>query len=387
MKRSGLRAVTVLAMFLTLACLVEIFLALYARRHEYLFRQAWDPGSFRLDEASRFFGTELFDPLLGWDTDPVARGHHPGYLYVAQSYGDSFTRGAEAADADTWQSRFLALTGRRIANLGVNGYGLDQAVMKFERYGTRYRARVAILGLYPHEYRRALARYAYYCFGRIDTANYFKYAFKPIFIRQGEKWKVLPLPCGDAPCARDLLADEDGELRRFLARHDLCYQENSRRPVLAFPYTLRFIQALAALREERRIRSDTENYYFPRPESFPLTQHLIRRFTAQAARLEMEPLVLLIYAPRDLRRMREGERLDAALLEFLGTEKIATVDAGAFILEEWTGDDDFEGLASPLGHLNAAGNDLVARALARHPLLAAAPGAPSRAGGRAGAGR
>jgi hypothetical protein len=386
MKRSGLRALAALSIFLILAGFVEIFLALYARRHDYLFRQAWDPGSVRPEQARRFFRAGLFDPLLGWDADPVARDHRPGYVYVAQSYGDSFTRGAEVADADTWQSRFFALTGRRIANLGVNGYGLDQAVLKFERYGTRYRGRVAILGLYPEEYRRALARYAYYCFGQIGITNYFKYAFKPIFIRRGGKWKVLPPPCDNAPCVRDLLADKDGELRRFLARHDLCYQENSRRPILGFPYTLRFIQALTVLREEHRTRSDRENYYFPRPESLPLTQHLIRRFAADAARLEMEPLVLLLYAPRDLRRMRAGERLDTALLDFLDAEGIATVDVGVFILRERAGDDDFEELASPLGHLNAAGNDLVARALARHPLLAAAPGAPSRPGGKDGGG-
>jgi len=35
-----------------------------------------------------------------------------------------------------------------IVNLGVGGYGLDQAVLKFEKYAWHAPTRIAILGLY-----------------------------------------------------------------------------------------------------------------------------------------------------------------------------------------------------------------------------------------------
>lgn len=53
--------------------------------------------------------------------------------------GDSYTFGDEVSDADTWPAQLEGLLGQPVANGGVFGYGLDQAVLRAERLVPEYR--------------------------------------------------------------------------------------------------------------------------------------------------------------------------------------------------------------------------------------------------------
>ena len=46
--------------------------------------------------------------------------------------GDSFTWGESVADHETWPAHLQAISGRRVLNGGVTGYGLDQIVLRAE---------------------------------------------------------------------------------------------------------------------------------------------------------------------------------------------------------------------------------------------------------------
>jgi hypothetical protein len=46
--------------------------------------------------------------------------------------GDSYTFGDEVADGETWPAYLQELSGRRVLNAGVAGYGLDQSVLRAE---------------------------------------------------------------------------------------------------------------------------------------------------------------------------------------------------------------------------------------------------------------
>lgn len=95
------------------------------------------------------------DPLLGWIPEPGYEGLKdnvwktrvhidddgfrsngrtppPGPAILA--VGDSFTFGDEVDDDATFPSRLEARLGRRVVNAGVFGYGLDQSVLRGERY-------------------------------------------------------------------------------------------------------------------------------------------------------------------------------------------------------------------------------------------------------------
>ena len=47
--------------------------------------------------------------------------------------GDSFTFGDEVNDGQTWPAQLQHLTGRRVLNGGVSGYGFDQTVLRAEQ--------------------------------------------------------------------------------------------------------------------------------------------------------------------------------------------------------------------------------------------------------------
>jgi hypothetical protein len=53
----------------------------------------------------------------------------PGILAL----GDSFTEGFAVSNDETWPAQLERITGRRVLNAGVRGYGLDQIVLRGER--------------------------------------------------------------------------------------------------------------------------------------------------------------------------------------------------------------------------------------------------------------
>ncbi|TAL44264.1 MAG: hypothetical protein EPN91_04755 [Salinibacterium sp.] len=83
-----------------------------------------------------------------------ASGHQTGRPILA--VGDSYTFGAEVADAETWPAYLAQLTGRRVLNGGVNGYGADQAILRAETLTRRYQPDTIVLGLIQPDIRRSL---------------------------------------------------------------------------------------------------------------------------------------------------------------------------------------------------------------------------------------
>jgi hypothetical protein len=95
-------------------------------------------------EKSRF----VDDPMLGYaprpnytakgvsfDADGFRRTGDPPAAATGGpilAVGDSYTYGDEVTDLETWPAHLQALTGRRVLNGGVSGYGFDQTVLRAE---------------------------------------------------------------------------------------------------------------------------------------------------------------------------------------------------------------------------------------------------------------
>lgn len=342
--------------------LLELSLPLFNDRYRVYFRHSITPAHLQLDEAQRFVSSKTFDPELGWDKNPIARNYVGGKRYLAQSYGDSFVEGAEVGPDHTWQAQFEQLTGAAILNLGVGGYGLDQAVLKFEKHARNYSTRLAILGLYPQTYRRALSYHPFYYFANSEA---FTFAFKPIFVKEDGRFKLMPPPCADAACLMEALSNRDHEIWRQLKGHDYWYLKNQGKPTADFPITLAYAQVLPQILHQRRERQGTENYFFVNDQSFQLVEYLITRFVKSSRNFGMTPVCLLLYAPVDLKVIKAGIRLDDKLIKFLEKSDVPHVDTARHILAQYRQDDDFMGLSAPEGHLNERGNRLVAESLAQ----------------------
>ena len=178
------------------------------------------------DEIRAVFESPTFDPDLGWTKRPPADNYAPGREFLAQAYGDSFTL-SQMGTGGSWEDYFELFTGHAILNFGVGGYGLDQAVLAFEKCGAEYPGRIALLGLYHQMYRRAHSHHSFYYFH--NSAGW-RYVFKPMLIRTGGGFELLRPPCRDVACLEAVLFDESHPIRRTLAAHDLWYRQNAARP-------------------------------------------------------------------------------------------------------------------------------------------------------------
>jgi len=104
------------------------------------------------------------DPLLGWDFDIKgnrARGNKQytdlpdsGILRIV-TIGDSFTFGNDVQDHESFSARLeQVVANTETINMGVPGYGIDQAILKYINFGSLYHPHIVILGIYIEDYER-----------------------------------------------------------------------------------------------------------------------------------------------------------------------------------------------------------------------------------------
>jgi hypothetical protein len=68
--------------------------------------------------------------------------------------GDSFTFGDWVSDWETWPAQLEKLSGRRVINGGVGGYGIDQTFLRARRLLSRYRFNTVIFSFISDDIER-----------------------------------------------------------------------------------------------------------------------------------------------------------------------------------------------------------------------------------------
>lgn len=180
------RFVGVLLSILTTGLLLEIALRVAFRPNagqRYLFSAPWrflvplDPP--RIPDPRPKPGAYIrYDANLGWTLGE--NGSEPPLYYADQrgircskaahdggvgagdasavdiiTLGDSFTHGDEVSFDDSWPELLRARAGVRLLNLGVGGYGVDQAALRFQHSGLQ--ARTVLLGVIAGDFDRAVS--------------------------------------------------------------------------------------------------------------------------------------------------------------------------------------------------------------------------------------
>jgi len=118
-------------------------------------------------EGSRF----VEDPLLGYEPRP---GYGvPGMSFDREGFrrtadvtggdailavGDSYTYGDEVSDSETWPAHLQRLTGTRVLNAGVSGYGFDQIVLRAEKVAAQRKLSAIVVGFIADDLRRTEMR-------------------------------------------------------------------------------------------------------------------------------------------------------------------------------------------------------------------------------------
>ncbi len=149
---------------LSLASVVVLMLGLLAA--EGLLRAA-DPGYFERRPAS-LDTLHRYSEVYGWDLRPGARRQEDDHWVSINAsghrgldisgppgsgrarvvlLGDSITFGTYVGDGETFADHLGRAPGFEVVNLGVQGYGPGQSLLKLEREGLRYAPQVVVLNV------------------------------------------------------------------------------------------------------------------------------------------------------------------------------------------------------------------------------------------------
>ena len=142
-----------------------------------------------------------YDPTLGWTPIPGSSGMLLGkpFSFTAEgtreqnrdrppvtgpliiAFGDSMTEGYGVGNDETWPAHLERLTGRRVLNAGVRGYGLDQMVLRAERLIPDLKPSAVVLAFIADDISRTALSVR-------DTKG------KPYFVPEGERLALRNVP-------------------------------------------------------------------------------------------------------------------------------------------------------------------------------------------------
>lgn len=352
----------------------------------------------RITEAmlDRFF-EHGFDAELGWIRKPNTakkdlgrypyrideRGSraNPGHEQLPlliSTYGDSYTFCREVEDHETWQWHLAEQTGSNVLNFGVGNYGLDQALLRFEREYPVNRTPVVVMGVVPNTIARILSVWKHYNeFGNL-------FAFKPRYVLEGGALRLMPNPVD----ARDKFFALETHLPA-IQRDDYFYGARFRAEAMRRPYLLSMLAnwrgvLLGPAKALRRlaVKAGLSEAPFaalvgrfdgggPRqtaslfrdPDAVRLLQALAREFARRARAFGAQPVLLVMPMKDDVYFMKRRGHFYRDALDPLAAD-MAIVDAApAFLAERDTRGLFREWHYSPRGNRLVA--DLVAPVVAR----------------------
>lgn len=248
------------------------------------------------------------DRELGWTLTPRGRSHDGFYQANADgaraladraygekpavgrirlvTLGDSFTHGDGVEIEDTWQRE---LERRRadleVINLGVPGYGTDQAYLRWRRHGARLHPHIALMGILPENVCRNLNLIRFF----LHPAGGFGFLSKPRFVLAGGRLENLNDPVIQGESLVQALTDPAGVA---LLRHEYWAIPRDLEPR---PWQhLRVARVIATVESLYRRRALRERLYAGRdPSGIEVTVAIAEAFRRDAEGTGAVPLVVL----------------------------------------------------------------------------------------------
>ena len=294
--------------------------------------------------------------LRTYDTVPP-----PGIVRVA-AFGDSFTYGNEVTTAEAWPSMIEAAhRDVEVLNFGVGGYGVDQALLRWQLEGHVYDPHVVVMGFTPDDLRRLVNVYRPF----IDPTE-FPLAKPRFLLDEGGALRLVPAPLRDTSDYAALLREPRRAAR--LGAHDQWFTRwRYEDPLHDVSATVRLMRSLVHhvrlryLDPDRLLDGDEFN---PRAEAFRLQVALFAEFAATVEESGRRHVVVMLPDASSLLQRFAGQRASYdGLADSARARGVDVVDAAAAFMA--TGDaDDVPSWFAPGGHYSPTGNVIVARALA-----------------------
>ena len=309
-----------------------------------------DDGLFRINSQ----GIRVDDPARVFSPDPEG----PRVLLL----GDSFTFGDDVSYADSWAGVLdELLPDTEVVNLGVNAYGIDQALLRWRKLGRTLNPDLVLFGLQTENaYRNLnLVRHLY------SRNSGFPFT-KPRFVRgKGGALELVNVPALPPERLESMLIDVyDWELapyERFLPQRD---------PPGAWARS-RLLGYVWSVSNTDRIRNRTHPEVV-REEAIALSEGLVDLFAAEVEATGARFAVVHLPSKRTMERvLATGSFEERRLVDRIATQHLL-IDAASPLIElaEADGID-----AVFAGHYTPTGYRIVAETIAeRLPPLPSRPG-------------
>jgi hypothetical protein len=309
----------------------------------------------------------------------AAREIPPGKIRLT-SYGDSFTFGAFVRDDETWQAQLEAAhPGIEALNLGVNGYGPDQAFLRYERTAGELDANVVVIGFMSENIGRVVSRFRPFYIPLEELI-----CSKPRYLLgESGELTLLPNPLRSADDYRRLLS-APGDVLPALAEHDYWAEIRSRDSVLDVLPSVRVAKILLYHLRHRTHPDnlfDADDTYRVASPAYRILVKVLEKFYEAVEARGQAPIVLIYPRLEDASATRPSY---APLLSFLESKSMRHVEVLPELMEK-VGRSHVSDLYFD-GHLNARGNGIVATLMARSlhefgldgPVTGAPPGPAAR---------
>jgi hypothetical protein len=342
-----------------------------------------------------------FDPLLGWSIKPNSRTTEDGHLYASNDigvralrhydevappgvtrlavFGPSFAHGSEVSNQDTWTYQMeRSHPNLEVMNWGVDGYGTDQAFLRYKTQGAAYSPDVVIIVYEEENLRRNVNRYRPFYTNSTGIP-----LTKPVFVLAGDGLQLLDNPFPSLSALRTAALDNPNDFLDRVCPHDLfCVRERYQVSPFDIFKSYRLLYTLAFEVEHSAAPPDFASPLldaYKDPVQTETTLRLINLFVATAQQNGAIPIVVTFPRRGTVERYNVGEmpiyyegvvRLKAGRIHaFDLTPSLAQADGAS---------SDFSRLFAPGGHYSAVGNQVVSVAildyLCRESILSDCPG-------------
>jgi hypothetical protein len=287
-------------------------------------------------------------------THVYAENPPEGKVRIA-TVGDSYVFCSQVNNGETWQHYLEQMRDDlEILNMGLPGGGTDQAFLRWERDGKRFKAQIVILGIWPDNIFRNLTILDYY---RTQTSMAFT---KPrLVLDAAGAWKFVnsPIMSNDELVAT-LTHPEDKPLLKYEYWY---YRDDAK---LAPYRRVRTIQLVESIWRRYQIRQTHQRLYSGAiPDGIDVTVAIAKLFAKRVHDAGSTPLVLLI-PDRERLAMHTGEK-PFPLIQALRYAGIDVIDMGPTFGSEVMKEGAAKYYVDAVGHNSPFGNQVFARYLER----------------------
>ncbi|MFN8525162.1 MAG: SGNH/GDSL hydrolase family protein [Chloroflexota bacterium] len=288
-----------------------------------------------------------FDQELGWSIRPGVRVEAADVVYQSNAagirsereferaapprttrvvaVGESFTHCDDSNLDDCWTSRLETLWPRsEILNLGVPGYGTDQAYLRYRRDAQAFDHCAVVMGFMPDNVNRLVNRFR--PFYQPNTGIMLP---KPRFVLENDQLKLVPHGVDSVETLLD-----PSRAEQLLGTMDHWYYPNMFAPL---PSDISFLMRLRRSVEYRRYTDQVEHAaaeerrlawaYETREESYQLAKYILIQFDREVRAAGKTPVIVFLARKTDLVAERRSEdRIYQPLLDALRREHVEVID-------------------------------------------------------------